>query len=512
MTKEAGAPTQFRALWLGGANVRDAERVVAVLDLLVAAAKEASARWGRVYDETPVVEVVYPGQEAPTDALIDAAGSTGCRLLRRDATVDFLAPQCDLAIVPVASDLPRVGSLPAIIMASDVDEAPRFDLRGASLVAKQGRNSDLSIPASPRTIAAAFAPPRAGEESRKLIEYLAEPPDQRVGRHAYDLLLFMIGESSRPSSDASDDSWDRALDLVRQTRPGAAGAIEGLESHYVRADALAIAYGQRWRSTLVARSLLLLLVSIGSGMIGTLYPPSTIVTIPFQIIATVLIFFDRRHSQRNHWREKWIEYRRLAEVLRTGRLLVLCGVPHRWSSETDWVNWMHNRVTGASPSFEPLQDADAPAVLERLAGAEIGEQIAYHQAAFRRFRRLDRGFRRAANISLFILIGFAIVLGGLALTPSHHFGPLSSTSLLSALSFALSGAPSLFGAMNNVRRELDVVRQGTRSAKVAAGLKRLTRDIAAAPHTAAVARAVGFRAVEIMNEAVFSWSSVVSIL
>jgi uncharacterized membrane protein (DUF2068 family) len=353
---------------------------------------------------------------------------------------------------------------------------------------------------------AALAPPRGAHETRKLADYLAEDPDTQAGRHAYDLLLWLVGQ--RTGGGVPDNSWEHALEVARQVRPGALSAVEAMHAAYARADRLAFTFGKRWRSTLVARSLLLLLACICSGLIGALFPKLSVVTIPIQAAATVLIFIDGRHAARNRWREKWLEYRRLAETLRVKRFLALCGVASPRINNLDWVDWMAHRASRAALPFDTLGEAAAPAVIAHLAGVEIGEQIAYHRGAFRGFRRLDHRLRRAAVIALCAFVVLGAALGALVL--AHH--AVTSVSYSSAIGLAFTAAPTLYATLNSVRRDLDVIRQATRSADIVAGLKGLARAIANAPATAEVCGAAGLRAAEIMRDDVSSWHGVIEVL
>jgi hypothetical protein len=309
-------------------------------------------------------------------------------------------------------------------------------------------------------------------------------------------------------SALTPSAGQRTLAVARQARPGALGAVEAMHAAHTRADALALAFGKRWRSTLVARSLLLLLASVCSGLIGALFPRLSVVTIPIQAAVTVLIFIDGRRAARNRWREKWIEYRRLAEALRAERFLALCGVAPARASGSDWVDWMAHRAARAAAPFDVLGDAAAPAVIAHLTGVEIGEQIAYHRDAFRRFRRLDYRIRRAAVIALCAFVALGAALGALALAPYQ----VIPVSFASAIGLAFTAAPMLYATLNSVRRDLDVIRQAARSAEIAAGLKRLARAIASAPATAEVGSAAGLRAAEIMRNDVSSWHGVIKVL
>lgn len=186
----------------------------------------------------------------------------------------------------------------------------------------------------------------------------------------------------------------------------------------------------------------------------------------------------------------------------------MCGVAPARDVETDWVEWIARRATRAAAPFDALAEATAPAVIAHLVEVEIGEQIAYHRDAFRRFRRLDQRIRRAAAIALCAFVALAV---GLAVLPLAHFN-IISVSFTSAISLAFMAAPTLYATLNSVRRDLDVVRQAARSAEIAADLKRLAVAMARAPATAETASAAGLRAAEIMRNDVSSWHGVVEVL
>jgi hypothetical protein len=509
MRTEPRAPTEICALWLCDAHAPGTERVEAALRLLVGASEHARERWPRIFGNPGGARIIYPAAQTPPGALVEAAEAAGCTLSRIDGPAEFLLAQCDLAIVASSEDLARAGLLPALIVSSTTDSVFWFDSGGARPLAAGARRNDepLSSATSELIASVALAPPRGRHETLELADYLAEDSDVNVERHGYDMLLWLIGQRA-DAVGTPDNSWERALAVARQTRPGALGAVEALRAAHARADALAIAFGKRWRSTLVARSFLLLLASICSGLIGTLFPWLSVVTIPIQAAVTVLIFVDQRHAAHNQWRAKWIEYRRLAETLRVGRFLALCGVAPARDVEADWVEWVTRRAARAAAPFDALKEAAAAAVIAHLVDVEIGDQIAYHRDAFRRFRRLDHRIRRAAIIALCAFVALAAALAAL---PLAHFNVIS-VSFTSAISLAFMAAPTLYATLNSVRRDLDVVRQAARAAEIAAALKRLAGAMASAPATTETAGAAGLRAAEIMRNDVSSWHGVVEVL
>jgi hypothetical protein len=508
MTDRPAVPTSIAVLWLCDADAIGSDVVGETLALLVAAADEARKEWPRIYSEPIGVRLMSPAAGPVSQSLADAAQRLGCALIRIDAPLALLTAQCDLAVARTETEAAGAGMLP--VLAPPASAGAGLSLRpgGADpLFPARRRSAESALPADAALVAAsALAPPGNARERRKVVGYLAERSDARVARHAYDLLLWLIGQRAETGSGA-DASWDRAAALARAARPGAGDAIEDLHAAYLRADALALAYGKRWRSTLVSRSLLLLMANFVSGIVGALLPSLSAVTISVQAAATILIFLDGRHAERHSWRQKWIDYRRLAESLRVARFLALCGAPPGRGGG-DWVDWITRRVSRAAGACDALHGAAAPAVLAHLVDVEIAGQIAYHRGAIRRFRELDRRLARAANVALLAFAAFGAALAALALVP--HKGP--GFSIAAAATLALSAAPSLHARINDVRRALDVARQAARSTEIVAGLKRLTRAVGERAASAETCAAASLRAAEIMRDDIASWRSVVEIL
>lgn len=507
MPGQRRAPAEICALWLGG-TAPESARAEAALGLLVDASAHAVRRWPALFADPAGVRIICPAGQMPP-ALAEAANSSGCALSLIEAPPDFLLAQCDLAIVASPEDLPRAGLAPALVLPAKAGDVLWFDGGGARpLAAGRQRNVATLLQATTELVAAAaLAPPDDPQQAQQLADYLAEDPELKVRSHGYDMLLRLIGQRAE-AADAPDISWEAARAVARQARPGAAGAIEALRAAHARADAVALAFGRRWRSMLVARTFMLLLASACSGLIGALFPRLSVATIPLQVAVTALIFIEGRRAARNRWRGKWIEYRRLAETLRVGRFLALCGVAPAPSDPADWVQWMVRRASRAAAPFDAPAQAAAPAVIAYLAKVEIGGQIAYHRDALARFRRLDQGIRRAAAAALCIFATLGAALAALALPPLH----LISVPVAAAIGLALVAAPALYATLNGVRRDLDVVRQAARSAGIEAELKRLAEAIENAPATVETGVAAGLRAADIMRNDVASWHGVVEVL
>jgi hypothetical protein len=502
-------PAALNALWIGGAGSLDQKTAARAFALLVDAAKSASGLWPEFYEEGGLARLVHSAAAPLPQEIAAAALSSGMMLAPFGFTVESGAEQCDIAVGTSAAAAHISGSMP-ILAASPDGEDVVIEIAGGALPPLPGAPgwTRLEGAASPSEIArAVLSPPRTFREATKLRDYQNE--DMRIarGRFEYDVLLRLIGEKAA-SAAAPDYSWDAASTLANKAGAAAAAGIAALRVEYERADAQALAYGQRWRSTLATRSFMLLLGSVMSGLVGTLFPWLVVVTVPIQVLATGLIFIDRRFATRRRWREKWIEYRRLAEATRIARFCVLAGAPLPRMGSIHWLDWRLRRSVRSAPPVGGVGEDWAPDAIAYLRTVEIADQIAYHHAAFRRFRRLDARLKRAAAIALFSTVGVGFVFALLALTGMGTW----TIPLTSALSLSLSAAPGLYAALDGLRGQLDVARQAQRSGRIAAGLRRLARELADLPPSAALARAAALRAADIMGEDVTRWERVMGVV
>jgi hypothetical protein len=504
-------PATVNALWIGGAAALDLKTAAHAFEHLVAAARLAPGLWPDLYEGAGTARLVHSAAAPPPSEIAEAARACGMTLAPSDVTPESAAEQCDLALATLPAAVDLVGGLPILTVAPNgADAGLAIHDVGSSLLSAARRWTQPSKAASPSDLARAIlSPPRAFGETTKLRDYVKEDTRATAARFEYEFLLRLIGEKSPAAApDHSwESSWESAAALAQRAGPASAARIAALQAEYRRADAQALAYGQRWRSTLATRSFMLFLGSVMSGLVGTLFPWLVVVTIPIQVVATALIFADRRFAGRRRWRQKWLEYRRLAESARIARFCMLAGAPLPGAGSAYWIDWRLHRAIRAAPPLDALREEQAPDVLAHLRTVEIADQIAYHHAAFRRFRRLDARFKRAAAVALFSTVAIGAVFAILALTGTGRIVPLTS-----ALSLALSAAPSLYAALDSLRSQLDVTRQAQRSGRIAAGLRRLARDLSDAPASAALARAAALRAADIMREDVTSWERVMGVV
>jgi hypothetical protein len=488
-------------LWAGGGDA-DATAIGEAAKLAQAAARAAAQRWPDVYRGPGRARLICRDDDPPSPAVIEAAKRAGVEI---DAHGDA-ASACDAALLANRDFAKIRASLPALVAESGA--VPRLAIDSGVEPTLEGaprRRSDAAT--SPEAIAEALlSPPHRLADRRDLDEYQREDASSRPLRYEYALLLWLIGEPSEQGS-TSDDSWTRAAAANSTASVDRSEALDRLRREYERSDALALAYGRRWRSTLAARSFLLFAVNFASGFVGALFPAASPVTVPVQFGMTGLLYLDQHVARRRRWRVKWIDYRRAAEAARIARFCVLAGIAPPDAASESWVEWRLTRALRGAPAAG-LAERDAAGFLTYLSEVEIAPQIAYHRAAYRRFRRLDARLRRAAMAVLLASAALGAALAAVAISGLLR----APVSTLAAVGLALSAGPGLSAALNGLRNQLDVVRQAARSARIGLALRRLRRALDGAPPNAALARSAARRAAEIMLDDVSAWDRAMEIV
>jgi len=487
-------------LWAGGEA--DATAIGAAAKLMQGAARTAAERWPDVYRGPGRARLICRGDEPPPAAVIEAAKCAGVEIDPHGGA----ASDCDAALLASRDFTGIPASLPALVAEPGATTRLAIDSGGdPALEGAPRQRSDAA--ASAETIAEALlSPPRRVADRRDLAEYQSEDPSRSARRYEYALLLRLIGEPAETGSGA-DDSWTRAAAANAAASVDRSDALARLRREYERGDGLALAYGRRWRSTLAARSFLLFAVNFASGFVGALFPVASPVTVPLQFAMTGLLYLDQHVARRRRWRVKWIDYRRAAEAARIARFCVLAGIAPPDAASESWVDWRLRRALRGAPAAG-LAERDAAAFLAYLGAVEIEPQIAYHRAAYRRFRRLDARLRRAATAILLTSAALGAVLAAIALSGLVR----APVSVLAAVGLALSAGPGLSAALNGLRNQLDVVRQAARSARIGLALRRLRHALDGAPPNAALACSAARRAAKIMLDDVSAWDRAMEIV
>jgi hypothetical protein len=458
--------------------------LAASFDALVAATDLAKERWANLFAEGGGARLLHEAARSLAPSVAALAKACGIEPVGVAAGFEDLLGDCDCVIalgnaastgiddpvlnMALAANRPIIVTRPGV--QAPVLVSPLADETSLTGVERPGAGHE---PLTARALADhILAPPQERRERDHLARYLREGPARQSSRFEYDLLMRALGPRDRPAGvtnqAAPGEDWTSAAAIAKPH----GGWVKLLEGLHAIADGQASFYGEKYRSAAVTRSFLLLASTIVLAFVGMLREDLGLYTIAGQTIIAAFIFVDRRQAARGDWQRKWLEYRLLAQRLRCLRYLRLAGVAEAPGSSAQgggWTDWYARRVARMLGPCAAPDSGSAAAVLAHLLDTEIGEQIAYHREAVRRFAALDARTRLAGRW----LLGAAVLAGLMMFTASFAFPAKVSWPGIAGL--ALSAIPAIAAGLTAFRAEFDLVRLMERSLRIRRGLLRLSR-------------------------------------
>ena len=265
--------------------------------------------------------------------------------------------------------------------------------------------------------------------------------------------------------------------------------------HYAWANGLSMFYGDMHRSAILLNYLLgacavfLALVCIALGISGKLQT-GWIVAELFVILG-ILILTTRGRKRR--WHQRWIDYRTLAEHIRLSRVTILLGggsqqaiyeghLSSYGNPSQTWMNWHYRAIERAAgiPQLKITGDY-LSACQEIWRDGLVKGQIKYHQAAFNRFKRLDKRLHKTGD-NLFIATLLACLIHLVHLwvesDPRFNWIPHNSGRWMTVLCAFL---PALGAAFAAIRSHIEVQRLAQRSKAMEESLLKLQAELARIP-------------------------------
>ncbi len=214
-----------------------------------------------------------------------------------------------------------------------------------------------------------------------------------------------------------------STEIVRKASPPAGAdnpAVRTLYLHYQRADALATHYAALHRSGFMmiyflgALSLTAAYVSqyaFAAKAEGALrWVPELGEAAAWALIALIVLL-----ERQFRWRERWLDYRQLAEMLREADLLAqLGGIPltggfnrtHELHPERGWIPWLVGAIGRSLGIVGGRYDAVyLAAVRDFAAMTRFPDQIAYHERTEKRMRRISRILKYFSYAAFGVSIG-----------------------------------------------------------------------------------------------------------
>ncbi len=277
----------------------------------------------------------------------------------------------------------------------------------------------------------------------------------RSSAFAYDLLnwVFRRKPSPRPwvdytkSTAYAEPHW-KAVRALATDVGGERFAVtldSAVERRWAAADNLANHYAAKFRSAYVTNFSLaafavlfgLLIVFVDMDKDALFLVKFWLVTVEVAFIATIL--WTTWRARRQHWQERWLDYRSLAEALRPARLPLLMGssplasgIQSGLTPGEVWVSWY---VRSSLREIAPPSGVIGTEALRRLIDLavkhEIDPQIEYHDDNAKKLMKLDHGMEKLAGRLLWatLLLGATYLIlycGYYAIEDSTWRGALKS--------------------------------------------------------------------------------------
>lgn len=348
--------------------------------------------------------------------------------------------------------------------------------------------ADVAI-ALASVVAALCAPPDNPVDRRMLARFYKERSRARTPALPYPLLLAVTGTRKFSVADirpASAESCAAALaaQLEHVAHVGNYGQalVKKLIARFGVADSAAAYFAQIFRSGFVA-NFGLAAIAVLLALSGPLFPAYKLLVTTTELAVIFLIFINTRAGIRAGWHECWMDYRHLAEQLRSLAMTSALGnLNLRASAGADvgalpgWVHWLA-RATARELGL-PHATAD-DAYLSRVHAAArtlVDDQIAYHRANAKRMHRLEHRLHNHGEF-LFgatIVACAAWIVCRLAGVPMSFGGSVGLTEIVTALTAAM---PAVGAAFYGIRMQGDFARVADRSLVTVARLERLKRAL-----------------------------------
>jgi hypothetical protein len=233
----------------------------------------------------------------------------------------------------------------------------------------------------------------------------------------------------------------------------------------------------------------------------------------FELICLLVVFLLVVFERRRRWRERWLDYRLLAEIVRETSLLHRIGyaLPQQTLEELAldykgqaWVPWLVGALGREASAVGVRYDRPyLEQVRDHAASRRLLDQIRYHQEARARNRGVNHRLRTWSEVLFFATLA-VVVLELLAPEIAHLIG----AGFLAALFPAMATAS--FGIRNQA--EFEIV--GRRSERTQAKLERQRERIGALAGQWLDSEALGremLRAAEIMLYDTAGWAAIFAV-
>jgi hypothetical protein len=234
--------------------------------------------------------------------------------------------------------------------------------------------------------------------------------------------------------------------------------------------------------------------AVGCAALAVLFPVIAWLGFSTELALLIVMALTFRQARRKHSHQNWIECRFLAERIRCGIFMAICGVeprpievlPYMGHSQTvnDWTVRVFDEIWDRLPPLTRCGQEECLILNSYVRDVWIGEQVKFHEDKKEREARSRKRLARAGAIVLPVTIAAAAL--HILLLRWHPAGAASeSIELLhhgfhQGLSFIALLFPAIAASLAGMEAHREYLRLEKRSANMAPQLERLNRQMASA--------------------------------
>ncbi len=228
-------------------------------------------------------------------------------------------------------------------------------------------------------------------------------------------------------------------------------------------------------------------VAVGCAAVGVLFPAVATAAFGAELILLIFIVLALWQARRKHSHQAWVENRFLAERIRCGIFMAICGVeprpievlPYMGHSQTvnDWTVRVFDEIWDRLPPLNCHSRGDCMSLNSYVREAWIGDQVTFHKSKQARERRARKRLAEAGAIVLPTTVVAAAVHFVLGLWQPEPQIPAMARIMHHGLDQGLSLVALLFPAiaasLAGIEAHREHLRLEKRSANMVPQLQRL---------------------------------------
>ncbi|MGD0736468.1 MAG: hypothetical protein ABR976_15040 [Terracidiphilus sp.] len=234
--------------------------------------------------------------------------------------------------------------------------------------------------------------------------------------------------------------------------------------------------------------------AVGCAALAVLFPPIAWLGFSAELLLLIVMALTFRQALREHFQQHWIESRFLAERIRCGIFMAICGVeprpievlPYMGHSQTvnDWTVRVFDEIWDRLPRLSSCTDGECLILNPYVREVWIGDQVKFHKDKREREARARKRLAKAGAIVLpaTILAATLHLLLLLWRPPgmAPEFAHLLHRALHQGLSFIALLFPAIAASLAGMEAHREHLRLEKRSANMGPQLERVNRQMASA--------------------------------